>query len=69
MVSEWYERARRFMVDELGEEYLHLFESDAGLLHMVPTGPGITKRNREVGAWMTKRATRLVGIMEELRRG
>ena len=64
MVSEWYARTQRFLVDDLGEEYLHRFLSDAGTPPVEITGP--IQRNRELWAWANRRAYRLNTFLEAM---
>lgn len=64
MVTEWYERACKFLTDEMGEEYLHRFQSDAGTPPMEISGP--IQRNRDLWAWANRRAYRLNTILEAM---
>lgn len=66
MVGEWYERARKFLAEGLGEEYLHRFESSAGLFSLALDHPGAPQRNRDLWDWANMRATRLHAILEEM---
>lgn len=66
MVSEWFQRTRIFLANDLGEEYLHTFESDAGTPPLVLTAQAVPERNRELWAWANRRAFRLHAILEAM---
>ena len=66
MVTEWYERACSFLTNEMGEEYLHRFQSDAGTPSMEISGP--IRRNCDLWAWANRRAYRLNTMLEAMPR-
>jgi hypothetical protein len=69
MLAEWYERTRAFLIEEMGEEYLHRFESSAGLLAFgMDTKVEAPERNRQVWTWLNQRATRLNQLLEAMQR-
>ena len=64
MITEWYERACVFLTHEMGEEYLHRFQSDAGTPPMQISG--MIQRNCDVWAWANRRAYRLNTMLEAM---
>jgi hypothetical protein len=66
MLNDWFERTRTFLTEELGEEYWHRFESDAGILGLELSYEGAPDRNRKAWAWLYRRATRLNSFLERL---
>jgi hypothetical protein len=66
MVEEWFRRTVEFLANDLGEEYVHRFRSDAGLNPLVLTSPSVPERNRDLWAFLHRRAARLHSFLEEM---
>jgi hypothetical protein len=66
MVEEWFARTQKFLVEDFGEEYLHLFLSDAGIDPLVITDAVVPERNKQLWAYLYKRGTRLKAFLEAM---
>lgn len=66
MVEEWFQRSQVFLADELGEEYLHRFLSDAGIDPLVLTSSDVPNRNKQIWAYLHRRGTRLNAFLEAM---
>jgi len=65
-VARWQKEIESFLRDEMGEEYLHRFNSDAGTPSLILSSLDIPERNRELWTWLNRRAYRLSSILEAM---
>jgi hypothetical protein len=65
-IVRWKQETENFLLHEMGEEYLHRFNSDAGAPTDILTSQDVPERNRQLWAWLNKRAYRLSSILEAM---
>jgi hypothetical protein len=65
-VQEWLNRTVKFLGEELGEEYVHRFMSNAGIAPLVLSVPTAPDRNKEIWKVLYYRSARLNQFLEEM---
>ena len=68
-LNDFNRRARQYVHDALGEDYVHRFASDAGTPSNMLAGGDILPRNANSWGWANKRAYRLHAFLEEVTTG
>lgn len=66
MLDDWYSRTRGFLIESLGEEYLHRFMSDTGLPQESSIDVLLGSGMLQTRSWLERRATRLSEILQSL---